>query len=407
MKKIVINLNIPLKKNLVIIIILNNIYCNTLNANVLQTSDTTWKDIYITSLAYYQQGRVLPTNAFVDGNNLRHLPINYYYAASIQLFRQTTGDKLWEQLYRYPRYGIGFYSVRFDDTRELGSPSAIYGVLDIPVIRWNNLSFNLDFGLGLTFNWESSGEDKYNIALGAEESTYIDAGPSVEYNFKNGLLLDIGASFTHFSNGDLKKPNYGINNFGTKISLGYNFFKTEKAFKQIEVPEFIKRSDVELMFLTGWENILYNGNDVDSATKNKGVYYPSIGFSATFNRQVSYKSKFGVGIMLGYMGAANSSIDVINGKLEDNDASFREGFELSIFPSYELIINRLTLLIQPGFYVYRAKYEGRTPTAYQRVGIKYDVYKDISIGINLRAYDYNVSDYIEWTLGYRLPVIRR
>jgi hypothetical protein len=98
---------------------------------------------------------------------------------------------------------------------------------------------------------------------------------------------------------------------------------------------------------------------------------------------------------------------VINGKLEDNDASLGEGFEFSIFPSYELIINRLTLLIQPGFYVYRAKYEGRTPTAYQRVGIKYDVYKDISIGINLRAYDYNVSDYIEWTLAYRLPLTRR
>ncbi len=401
------NLNIRLKTGLIIFIGLNYLICNNLNAEIAQSSDSAGKNIDLTFLAYYQFGRVLPTNAFVDGNNLRHLPINSYHAATIQLLRQTTGGKLWEQLYRYPRYGIGFYSVWFNNTRELGKPRAIYGIIDIPLARWNNFSLNAGFGLGFTFNWESFGEDKYNIALGAEESTYIDAGLSVEYSFNNGLILNLGSSFTHFSNGDLKKPNYGINDFGTKVSLGYNFLKPVKVFMHKEVPDFKKKSDVAIMIFTGWENILYRGNDVDSLTKNKGVYYPSVGFSATYNRQVSYKSKIGVGIMIGYMGAANSSINVINGKLEDNDASFAEGFELSVFPSYELLIDRLTLLIQPGFYVYRAKYAGRTPVAYQRIGIKYDVYKDISIGINLRAYHFNVSDYIEWTLGYRLPVIPR
>jgi hypothetical protein len=71
--------------------------------------------------------------------------------------------------------------------------------------------------------------------------------------------------------------------------------------------------------------------------------------------------------MGGYMGAANSSITVVNGKLEDNDASFFRGIEVSIFPSYELVINRFSLLLQPGFYLYRANYEGRTLVAYQRI----------------------------------------
>jgi len=275
-------------------------------------------------------------------------------------------------------------------------------MIDIPLFRWKNFSLNSDFGLGFTFNWESFGEDKYNIALGAEESTYIDAGPSLEYSFENGFMIDIGTSFTHFSNGALKKPNFGINTFAPKISLGYNFNSLKEAFKYQIVPEYQKQSECFVSFFTGWENILYNGNDVDSITKNKGVYYSTYGLSATYNRQISYKSEFGIGLMVGYMGAANSSITVVNGKLEDKDASFSDGFELSIFPSYELIINRLSLLVQPGFYLYRTKYAGRTPVAYQRIGIKYDVLKDISLGISLRAYRFYISDYIEWTIGYRL-----
>ena len=274
-------------------------------------------------------------------------------------------------------------------------------MLGIPLLRFNKLSLCADFGLGLTFNWESFGEDKYNIALGAEETVYINAGPSMEYSFENGFIVDMGASFTHFSNGALKKPNKGINAFAPKVSLGYNFNGPKNTFRYQEVPEFQTRSEISTSFFTGWENVLYKGNDVDSVTKNKGVYYSTFGLSATYNRQVSYKSKIGIGIMVGYMGAANSSISIVNGKLEDKDSSFKEGFELSIFPSYELVINKLSLLVQPGFYLYRTKYVNRTPALYQRVGIKYDVQKDLSFGINLRAYSYYISDYIEWTVAYR------
>lgn len=387
--------------SLLLIAFFNFIFCTSLIACENPLSDSTKKQHDLTLLGFFQQGKVLSTNDFVRGNNLQNIPISRFRALSFQLSRQTTGDKLWEQLYNFPRYGAGVYSAQFIHFPEIGQPVAIYGMLDIPIFRWKSFSLNTGVGLGLTFNWESFGEDKLNIALGAEESTYIDAGTSLEYSFKNGFLIDIGTSFTHFSNGALKKPNFGINTFAPKISLGYSFNRSENAFKYQIVPEYQRQSECSVSFFTGWENILYKGNNVDSITKNKGVYYSTYGLSATFNRQISYKSKFGIGLMFGYMGAANSSITVNNGKLDDNDASFGEGFELSIFPSYELVINRLSLLIQPGFYLYRTKYPGRTPAAYQRLGVKYDVLKDISFGINLRAYNYYISDYIEWTIGYR------
>jgi hypothetical protein len=43
-----------------------------------------------------------------------------------------------------------------------------------------------------------------------------------------------------------------------------------------------------------------------------------------------------------------------------------------------------------------------TPTFYQRVGVKYHFLKDTFWGINLRAYNFYESDFIEWTIGHRI-----
>jgi hypothetical protein len=366
-----------------------------------EPSDTIKKAVPVLS-AFFQHGKVLPTNSFVRGNNLEHIPIKSFNAVSIQLTKQTNGNKLWEQLYNFPRYGLGVYGAKFTNAPEIGTPVAIYGMIEIPFKRWNRFSINSEIGLGLTFNWESFGEDHYNIALGAEESVYIDAGVSLEYDFNSGLSIDAGPSFTHFSNGALKKPNFGINTFAPKFSIGYNFGGNQTAYKYQTIPIFQKKSELIFSFFTGWENVLYKGNDVDSATMNKGVYYSTFGLGASYSRQITYKSKIGIGMMIGYYGAANSTITASNGKLNDNDANLANGMELSIFPSYELEISRLSVLLQPGFYLYRKSYTGRTPVAYQRIGVKYAVLKDIFIGINLRAYHFYISDYIEWTVSYRL-----
>ncbi|MCF6317837.1 MAG: hypothetical protein L3J83_00935, partial [Proteobacteria bacterium] len=46
----------------------------------------------------------------------------------------------------------------------------------------------------------------------------------------------------------------------------------------------------------------------------------------------------------------------------------------------------------------RRKSEG----SYQRLGIKYHVNKGLFFGINIRAYDFGIADYIEWNMGYRV-----
>jgi len=93
---------------------------------------------------------------------------------------------------------------------------------------------------------------------------------------------------------------------------------------------------------------------------------------------------------------------VENGELDEVDLLFGDHITLSIYPSYELVIDRLSIILQPGFYLYRKKTADLSPAFYQRIGVKYHFWKDYFAGVSLRAYQYHVSDFIEWNIGRRI-----
>ncbi len=386
------------------IIFFNIVFRMNVSAGEISVPDSGKIRNNITLLAFYQQGMVMPTNSFVRGNNLKQKPISSFRAISFQLLKQTNGKQLWEQLYNYPRYGIGIYSSQIIHTSELGDPFAIYGIMSVPQVRRDNFLLYTEIGAGIAFNWVTYFEDKYNIANGGEMTAFAHAGIYLEYKINKNLFADAGISVNHYSNGALIMPNLGINKFAPKISLGYNFINTEKEFKYQDVPDFQRKSECLLSIYTGWENRLYNISPVDTIIKEAGFFYNTYGLSVTFNRHLNYLSKFGVGFTVDYLGAANRSLTLIDGEYKANKIPFREGFELSIFPSYELIINKLSVIMQSGFYLYRFDYPFRTPLAYQRVGLKYNVINNISLGIHVRAHNFSIADYIEWTVAYRLQL---
>lgn len=353
---------------------------------------------------YAQYGDVLATNPYLKQSYSLANATNEFAAISLQLLKQTSGEKIWEQKFGFPQYGIGIYSAHFFNNNQFGTPIAIYGLLKAPFKRWNKLSFNYEGGFGFTFNWEAfnPAENNYNISMGAAESVFIDLGANLTYELGSHFDLGFGYSFTHFSNGALKSPNQGLNTFSPKISLSYrvNRFRP-KLLIQPDLA-FRKNTSVDFSVFGGAKNVIYKGNDVDTITKYKGVYYPVYGFTTVVNRQVNYKSKLGIGMSLSYDGSYNSTVFVDNGELEPTEGFHGNKLSLSIFPSYELVINKLSVVLQPGFYVLRKQSVNKKPVAYQRLGLHYQISRNLFTGINLRAYNYHISDFIEWTLGYRL-----
>jgi hypothetical protein len=140
-----------------------------------------WNNLSIQ--ASYQNGYVFGTNDFIKGNNAISDTINDFQALSFRLSKQTVGKKLWEQLYKYPEYGIGLYLGDFQNPVEIGYPFGIYGFFNAPFKRWREFNFTYEIGFGATFNWKKYDpiSNKYNISLGAGQSFLIDAGMSMQY----------------------------------------------------------------------------------------------------------------------------------------------------------------------------------------------------------------------------------
>jgi hypothetical protein len=368
---------------------------------VYSQSDKKSKQLFIQ--AGYQNGYVFATNDFLNGANAEKDTINSFQSFTIKLGKQTTGENQWEQLYKYPNYGIGVYMADFHNPEEIGTPFAIYGFFNAPFKRWNKLTFNYELGFGATFNWKSFNPitNNYNTSIGAGQSFFIDAGLNLQYCLTNRLDIETGFSLTHFSNGALKKPNEGINTIAPKISLKYNF-ENRPDFIKSEIFEYEKENEWLVSFFGGIKNVIFEDVTIDVIEKYEGINFPVFGISTVFNKQVSYKSKIGVGMSVSYNGALDAQAAVENNELEALDSPFIDKLQLSIYPSYELIINKVSLILQPSFYLYRKNIKTNTPVYYQKIGLKYQFTKDFFAGITLRSYDFKTSDFIEWNVGYRI-----
>ncbi len=387
----------------------------------VSAADTTKvkKDRYVKSLRlFYQAGKVLPTNNFLKGENENGEPIDYFQSFSLQYGVETDGRKLWQQIYGYPTWGFAYYHVNFFSPNELGSPSAIYTFINAPIIkRFKRWSINYEVGFGLTYNWNKFDleTNPLQYAIGSSNTVFIDAGLNADIMLGKRFNLTAGFTFTHFSNGATRVPNLGINLMAPRVGLKY-MFKPRPEFIKVEVPKYDDNWEYIVLLAGSSKQLGFevnSNNDSTYVAETYGVFTLSTGI----NRQISHKVKFGAGLDIGIDGSYNSYISY-----EDNIVTERlnagNGNKLAVgaYGSFELVIHKLSLIIQPGWYLYREEWQiPDTPPAegiayprrvpggsYQRVGLKYHIFDNIFAGINIRAYDFSIADYIEWNVGYRI-----
>lgn len=354
----------------------------------------------------YQKGTVFPTNTFLKGQNNQLEPVKEMSAYSFSFGKQTIGKHYWQENYQYPYIGGGIYVISFGEhAAEFGTPIAAYGFISAPFVRRKKWAFNYDIQLGLAFNWNPYNpiSNPNNISIGAKKSVYIDLGAHLDYQFNDNFSMELGATLSHFSNGALKKPNFGLNTFAPRLSIAYQLDNSQAHFIVADnPPKFQPKIEWNIHVFAGLTNVIFDSLQIDVIEKHEGVNFPTFGISSSINRQISPKSKIGVGFTLGYHTFYHAAVSVVQNDVEITSAKFSNKIAFSVFPSYELVIDRLSIIVQPGFYLYRSPINDNNPLFYQRLGVKYHLKGNLYIGVNLRAFNLHVSDFIEWNVGYRL-----
>ena len=350
----------------------------------------------------YQKGKVFQTNDFLGGINNKNKPIAEYYGISTGLNIQTYGKNLWEQFYNYPKYGFGINFYELGNSEEIGNPISLFWNYSAPFKRWEKFSVEYELGLGLAFNWKNySDENTYNIAIGSKVTLHSNFGVKFVYSPINRLNLSAALILSHFSNGSLQTPNMGINLLAPRFGLSYNMNYDKVNFNKQEVPEFKQNTELLISPFFALKNISYSDLGIQ-AQDTYGVSYPIYGVSLVYNWHVSYMSKIGIGANTTYDQTLNISAKSNNNSNELEYGATKDNFTLSLLASYDLVFGRISVMIQPSFYVYRNSTLMPDVVFHQRIGIKYKLTDKFYGLVALRANNFNEADYIEWTIMYDL-----
>jgi len=343
--------------------------------------------------ANYQYGNIIRTTDFVKGDNLMGKPMDHYQAFTLKLLWQNPGHKDWQKVYRGPYYGGGFTVGDFYKPDEVGYPLSLYGILGIPIKRWKKLELYSEFQFGLAWNWHhyDSITNPNNIVIGGGMTVYLNLGLNAFYPITRNLDLGAGISFAHFSNGGFERPNRGFNIYTASLELKYHFLGRPDV-RSIKAPGRMERSN-DLYFMMGYGDHQLNEYELDTN------YYAIGGISVIYFTQLSNAFRLGYVTDVNYWWGLNAKSDGTSG------SRTAENFTLGIILQPELIIDKLTLVGGFGIYALHLNY-GNFQQTYQRLGVRFDVYKNISIGINVRAVNFMLAEFLEFNLGYKIRWIK-
>jgi hypothetical protein len=353
-----------------------------------------------------EYGFVMPTNEYLRGEYEGGTVVKNFGSLSVYSGWETRGDRLWHRLYGNPAFGIGIYHSEFGRPEDLGAPWAVFGYYEGPFKRWEKFSVNYHFRMGISMGWKpfDAETNPYQISLGSSRAIYANLRFDLQYQLSRHINLNAGISFAHFSNGSTVKPNKGINLIAPSLGMNYYFRAETDVPEQITIPAYQDNWEWLAAFTFGQKQVVYDTTNSPKEIDRKyiAVDYNIFGLTSTLYRQVSHKSKIGAGFDLLYDESINASLDIQNGEVVQNTARFADQIAIGIYPSYELVVNNLSFLVQGGGYIIREKRPGQIPAFYQRLGMKYHIFKNLFVGINIKAYNMKVADFIEWNAGYRL-----
>lgn len=189
-------------------------------------------------------GYVVPTNSFLEGDNLQQKIIEQSLSMHLKYAFQFSKDSNLGRMYPHAYQGIGVSYNTFYCPAELGNPVTVYAFQGAPIVRLSSrLSFDYEWNFGASFGWKKYDEqyNPQNEVIGSKINAYINLGFLLNWQFHPQWKLAAGVDFTHFSNGNTHYPNGGLNIIGGRVGIVRTFGDTDNASEGI-VPKrlFIK-----------------------------------------------------------------------------------------------------------------------------------------------------------------------
>lgn len=298
--------------------------------------------------------------------------------------KKTFGTKAWHEVYNYPDFGI---SVSYQDLKNpiLGENFGVYGHYSFYFLK---RMLMLRIAQGIAYTTNPYAKNQLNNAFG----TALLSSEYFMLQFKKERLLgnfglQAGAMLLHYSNGNAKPPNKGLNTTAFTFGINYNFSATEPEFIANTSPfKYNKTWQYHAVFRTGVSSL----DILDVGTYS--FYNPS--FYA--GKHIGPRNSLHGGVEVFFSNYLKKYVELVHPLKEgvEPDSDYKQ---VGVFAGHELYVGNLSLLTQFGYYAYYPF--PFVERIYLRVGLQYYI-NNMFTGITLKSHGAK-AERIEFILGYR------
>jgi Lipid A 3-O-deacylase (PagL) len=282
--------------------------------------------------------------------------------SELHLNWQTYGKKVWHEWQNYPSFGISFLHYDLGDKKMFGNAFAVYPSLDIRVFKKNKIfDTYIQFGWGLAYLTQHYDQftNPLNNAVGSALNNITDLKVRFEKRLFTHWSAQMGFSFTHFSNGAARLPNYGFNipalNLGAKWTLNPLF--TEGYIHRDSSSKSNKK----------WGINVFSGLGLSASSVPRGPKYPIYTASFSFVRSLNQVNLLSLGVQY-EQNRVVAEFGLASGEYTTKQEASKAGSRWGVFIGDEFLFGRVGVVLQSGFYLNR--YPAIQSMWFNRIGLR-------------------------------------
>lgn len=356
----------------------------------------------------YRPEYIFPSNPFVAGRNASGQPIDFAQSLHLRYALQYRPETAAARIYGDVYQGVGIARYDFGSPSETGDPVAVYLFQGARIARLApRLTLNYEWNFGLSFGWHPYHPDtnSWNGMTGSRLNAYLNIDFYLRWALSQRVGLVVGPTLTHFSNGNTKFPNAGLNTVGTKVGLTCDLGTPADAARQPQAvrPPFPRHMSYDLTLFGSWRR---KGIRLDGRLIPSPEAYPVAGISFAAMYNFGYRFRAGLAADGVYDGSANVRTEdyIVGWGEEDPGYTFHKPgidrqLSLGLSARAEFVMPLFTVGIGIGANVLHKG--GDLAAVYQLVSLKIAATRSTYLHIGYSLQNFRDPNFLMLGIGYR------
>lgn len=297
-----------------------------------------------------------------------------------------TGWKQADQSFKHLIWGTGLSFFNLGNRNLNGNIFAWHIHVEANLKKREHFQSTIRFGSGIGYfdRPYNLNTNKKNKAIGSNLNGNMQVMYKAYFDLNSKSALVIGAGVTHYSNGNFKRPNLGINMLHLNLGILQKITLTDKP-TQKDLPQLYPKSGFEIMAAYARKQIAVADTRFFNIYSGSLIYY--------FQHTSTRNWRLGTEVFLD----RTYPYTLFNEKsLKGLKAS--QMTEIALKVGHEFVFGRVAIVTDIGAYVYRPN--DYKKAVYFAIGFNYHFNKNFFAQTRLKTH-MAVADYFYWGIGYR------